>query len=279
MRSRSKFVKGLLEFENAVMCLIFPPFCVSCSQLLPYQYHDYDIPLCPECQRKWEEEKNTFCVICGKRHIDCSCGVPELEGQVNDFLHLARYSPWDSVARRMALMAKDHGYHSLFRFMTRELSELLRYRGYFTDKEEQNDRTVVTAIPRNPDKARDTGVDQGVKAARMLAKELNLEYVSSLRRRGGKQQKELSAKDRMANARSVLHIRKSSVKKLAEKEVILYDDVITTGASMARAVELLRDAGVKKITILTFAKTLRDPSGGSDEDDLEDSFGDFNMDN
>ncbi|MGM9681313.1 MAG: ComF family protein [Eubacteriales bacterium] len=260
------------------MNLILPPFCVSCSQLLPYRYHDYDIPLCPECQRKWEEEKNTFCVICGKRHTDCSCGVPELEGQVNGFLHLARYTPWDSVTRRMVLMAKDHGYRSLFRFMTHELSELLRYRGYFTGSEEQTDRTVVTAIPRNPEKARNTGVDQGVMAARMLAKELNLKYVSFLRRREGKQQKELSAKDRLENARSVLRIRKSSVKKLVGKEVILYDDVITTGASMARAVELLREAGVKKITVLTFAKTVRDPSGGSAEDDLEDSFGDFDMD-
>lgn len=275
MRGRSKFVRGLLEFENAVMCLIFPPFCVSCCEILPYRYHDYEIPLCPDCQKKWEEEKQTFCVVCGKRHTDCNCGVPLLEGKLSNYLHLARYTPWDSVARRMTLMAKDHGYNSLYRFITRELTDLIRHRGITADV----DRTIVTAIPRNPKKVRDTGVDQGVKTARMLAKELGLQYVPSLKRREwAKQQKELSAEDRIANARSALRLRKSSVKKLCGKDVILYDDVITTGASMARAVELLRDAGVKKITVLTFSKTVRDPSGGSAEDDLEDSFGDFDID-
>ncbi|MGM9637579.1 MAG: ComF family protein [Eubacteriales bacterium] len=260
--------------KNAVMNLIFPPFCVSCRELLPYRFHDYEIPLCQDCQKKWEEEKQTFCVICGKRHIDCSCGVPELEGKVSDFLHLARYTPWDSVARRMVLMAKDHGDNSLYRFITHELSALLRHRGIPIEME----RTVVTAIPRNPVTAREVGVDQGVKAARMLAKELGIDYLTSFRRGRGKQQKNLSAKDRVENARVSLQICQSSVKKLRGKSVILYDDVITTGASMGRAVELLRNAGVKKITVLTFAKTIRDSSGRSTGDDLEDSFGDFDID-
>lgn len=260
--------------NNAVMNLIFPPFCVSCSELLPYRFHDYEVPLCPECQKKWEEEKQTFCVICGKRHIDCSCGVPELKGRVSDFLHLVRYTPWDSVARRTVLMAKDHGYNNLYRFITHELSDLLRHREIPIESEQ----TAVTAIPRSSVKARDAGVDQGVKTARMLAKTLGVDYIPAVKRGGGKQQKGLSAKDRVENARSSLQISHSSAKKIHGKSVILYDDVITTGATMGRAVELLRNAGARKITVLTFAKTVRDPSGEMEGDDLEDSFGDFDMD-
>lgn len=259
-----------------VLDLVYPPFCVSCECLLPYNPADSD-SLCPACRQKWEDEKRTFCPVCKKAHADCACGVPGLGGRVEEFLHLARYTDWESVARNVVLRAKDDAYVSLYEFIVSELAELLRKRRIPVEK------AVFTYIPRSPDKVRDRGVDQGRKTAEMLAKRFSVPCIATLKRGRAAEQKGLSAADRRKNAEKAFQLRKSVSAKAAGKTVILYDDVITSGASVSRAVELLRSAGARKIYVLTFAKTVRDPkmnqgtnSKTDDPDDFED-FSDFSI--
>lgn len=262
--------------------LIYPPFCVSCQTLLPYTLHAKErVPLCPDCAKKWEIEKHTLCPICSKPHIDCECGVPGLAGQVDRFLHLARYSDWDSVARRMTLTAKDESYFALFELIADELAHLLRRRGVPTAG------ALICYIPRNPAKARDRGVDQGKKTAKLLAKKLSVPCVAAICRNRAAEQKGLDAAARRINAQRAFSLRKGAAEKVRGRSVILYDDVITSGASMTRAVELLRSAGAKKITVLTFAKTVYAPKSKKsaskspdlpDFSDPEDDFADFSLD-
>ena len=46
---------------------------------------------------------------------------------------------------------------------------------------------------------------------------------------------------------------KESCHTLVGKRVIIVDDVLTTGATMASAVKVLREAGVKQIAVATLA--------------------------
>ena len=87
----------------------------------------------------------------------------------------------------------------------------------------------------------------------------NIEFVDALkRRRGGKQQKTLTAGERRKNIGSLLYANEKNIEKVANKNVILIDDVVTTGASVCRATQELRRYGFEKIYVLSLASTVKE---------------------
>ena len=53
-------------------------------------------------------------------------------------------------------------------------------------------------------------------------------------------------------------VNKKYRKELLGKKILLFDDVMTTGATVENCAKALRKCGVEKITILTIAKTIFD---------------------
>jgi ComF family protein len=70
-----------------------------------------------------------------------------------------------------------------------------------------------------------------------------------------KAQASLKASDRAKNLRSSIIVSDRS--KINGKSIILIDDVYTTGATVRLCARKLREAGAKKIMVLTIAKTYR----------------------
>lgn len=72
--------------------------------------------------------------------------------------------------------------------------------------------------------------------------------------RGKKEQKGLSAKNRLINAQSAFHLKSGF--DISGKTVVLLDDVCTTGATLSAAAKLLLDAGAEEVIAAVFAKTM-----------------------
>ena len=51
-------------------------------------------------------------------------------------------------------------------------------------------------------------------------------------------------------------IKEKYLQKIANKNILLIDDVITTGATIASCCKVLQKAGIKKIYVLTLAKNV-----------------------
>jgi predicted amidophosphoribosyltransferase len=66
-----------------------------------------------------------------------------------------------------------------------------------------------------------------------------------------------TATARTKNTEKSLFLRKGSEKKLADKRILLVDDVVTSGASMRTAAKLLKDAGAKEIIAVSVAVVTR----------------------
>ena len=79
-----------------------------------------------------------------------------------------------------------------------------------------------------------------------------------LRVRHGTPQRGLTRAERLRNVRGAFAIDARHAAVLQSQRVVLIDDVMTTGASLAEAARALRTAGVAHITALAFART--DPS-------------------
>ncbi len=71
-------------------------------------------------------------------------------------------------------------------------------------------------------------------------------------------QRGLTRAERLRNVRGAFALDPARAATLHGQRVVLIDDVMTTGASLAEAARALRTAGVAHITALAFART--DPS-------------------
>ena len=135
--------------------------------------------------------------------------------------------------------------HDVVEFLVSELKRSL------SNKNAKLENTVITSVPRRRQSVRKYGFDHAEALGKLLAKELNLEYKRLLKSRAKKDQKKSHGKDdRLKNAQFD-YIRNAP--SLKGQNVLLVDDIITTGASIGAAATLIKGLGAKKITALALA--------------------------
>ena len=113
---------------------------------------------------------------------------------------------------------------------------------------------VVTYVPRNKRSVVTYGFDHGRLLAETVAEKLGLPIVMLLRRRrGGRDQKKLTVAKRFDNSSNKFELLPSI--SLRNKTVIIVDDVITTGATMAACAVAIYDGEPENIVMLSLAKS------------------------
>ena len=241
------------RFWDLFWNLFFPAKCVSCDEVLDYQSTE---ALCPHCRSKYETEKGFLCPECQKPHTECECETKKLTRYVKKELHLVEYLKEDSVVRDMILFAKDLHYEFLYRMLNDELSALL------DAKVKDISDHVFTFVPRSGKNIAEYGVDQAREVAKRLAATFDADFAPVIRRKNRGEQKKLTAKEREDNTKGVYCLDSKKAGLIMGRSVILYDDVVTTGATLAACAKLLKEAGAKEIITLTFGKAYLDKSKG-----------------
>lgn len=116
---------------------------------------------------------------------------------------------------------------------------------------------VITHVPTSPAHRRRRGYDQAELLARALAARTGLACEPLLARRSQKRtQVSLHPQQRMANVRDAFSVRPSAGQPARGRDVLLVDDVLTTGATARAAAETLAGAGVRRVALATFARAL-----------------------
>ena len=124
-------------------------------------------------------------------------------------------------------------------FLSRYLTYLkLLYRGY-----------IVVPVPSN--KIDDT--KRGFNHVVEIYKSLGLPMVDALIKVKNEKQSSKSKKNRL-NIDTV--IVGQNLEKLYGKKVLIVDDVYTTGATMHKAISVIKEASPKQIKVLVIAKTI-----------------------
>lgn len=85
------------------------------------------------------------------------------------------------------------------------------------------------------------------------ASEVAMDPLALERIRRTRQQVGLSAKERQINVRRAFRVTDAGQGRLHGRNVILVDDVLTTGSTLAACTRVLRAAGVARVDVLTFA--------------------------
>ncbi len=241
--------------KAGLISLLFPPKCASCGVLLRFEGLGVEIPaLCTECEKAWESEKLNSCGVCGQPVSVCSCLTKELQkAHCTEFRKLVYYlrGTRSSVQNRMLYRLKNAPDRRGTAFLAEELTGPVREwerSGLLPRK-----RTVVVYIPRGKRAVLETGTDQAKRLAQVLSERVQLPAVHPIARRWGaqQQQKRLGPRERRQNAGRSYRIRKGT--DLHGLTVILVDDIVTTGSSMAAVARLLSRAGAERILCLAAA--------------------------
>jgi predicted amidophosphoribosyltransferase len=111
---------------------------------------------------------------------------------------------------------------------------------------------VVTFAPRRDSNVIKYGFDQSEKLSKSLAKKLGLVHVATLENLGKREQKGLNKNERMQNAVSNYEYIDGSLKDY--KNVIIVDDIMTSGATLYACAFLLFKNGATNVIPVAFAK-------------------------
>ncbi|MEO0092971.1 MAG: phosphoribosyltransferase family protein [candidate division WOR-3 bacterium] len=105
----------------------------------------------------------------------------------------------------------------------------------------------------HPARLRERGFNQAELLGIELAKLTGIPLINALRRqRNTKSQTKLAITERISNMQGAFGVQDASV--IYQKKVILIDDVITTGATLASAAKTLFENGVSGVFGLVIAR-------------------------
>ncbi len=119
-----------------------------------------------------------------------------------------------------------------------------------------DEASIVVPVPLHRRRLLMRRFNQSAELARHLAKLTGAEYRPDLliRSRATPQQVGLSAKQRENNVRGAFRLHKGFSAHVKGRNLILVDDVYTTGATIRASAKVLKRAGAARIDCLTFAR-------------------------
>jgi ComF family protein len=232
--------------------------CVGCREILDFA--DFDAAFCPDCRLAFQVAKTESCPECYRAATECSC-MPTLLSKSGAltlrklFFYSAKRD--NEAQNKLVYYLKHRKSKRGADFAASELLSALREELDTLGIEDPSEILCV-GVPRGRGAVLSYGFDQAQEVSKALAWRLGAEYFPLVRRRfGGKEQKKLNAAQRQKNIKSLMYIKESDRARVEGRYVILFDDVVTTGASMSAAVSLLRKAGAKGVICLCLASDIK----------------------
>ncbi len=113
---------------------------------------------------------------------------------------------------------------------------------------------IIMPVPISKKRKKVRGYNQSLLIAKEMAKiyDLKLKKNIIIKTKNNMAQSNLNKKDREANVVNAYKIIET--KEITNKKILLIDDIFTTGATVNECSKTLKNAGAKKIDILTIAK-------------------------
>jgi len=235
-----------MNIREKLFCLreyFFPAGCGSCGESLPGE--DAFFGLCGQCRDifescYWNEKR---CEFCGKLLISetDSCLTCRKNGAIEN----GRYS--EQLVRLRSLFPYSGKYcYVLGSYKFRKSLGVGNYLSRFLAKApeslELSPDTAWVPVPPKPGKIKSQGWDQIEYFAKLLERTGSLNVCRCLKRLPSRNQKELNREERGVNLKG----RIKCIKQPPET-VIVFDDVITTGATINVCAEALLSAGSKNV--------------------------------
>lgn len=229
--------------------------CVGCGKIL--EYEERDNIFCDPCALAWSVAKTESCKSCLQSAIECTCQPKELAKTGSlclrklIFYHKKRGTP---PQLRIVYRLKRRGHKRAEEFLAVELSRVIKEELETLKLGDIENEAVITNVPRSIRSRRRYGIDHSERVSRALCENMGIPYVKAVKRAAvfSREQKKLTKQGRFKSVRRQFVLIDGA--SLEGKYVFLFDDVVTTGASMTACAELLIKMGAKAVVCLCIAQ-------------------------
>lgn len=240
-------VKRIAKFAGEVAIeTLWPTRCAVCDLA------GIDV-LCDECRAKLcFIDMYKACSKCGAPHGQIQCTecndvmLASSEIKTLPFNHMSHALLLDDAAHRIVAIYKDSSERRLVKHIANMMAQYIS-----PDMVSYN--FVLTYIPDSDDALRRRGFDHGQEIAEHLGRISGLSVLDAFERPKSKDQRKLGRRERSSNMNSQMELKPGIN---LPKNILLIDDVCTTGATIYSACNALRNAGVDQIEVLTFGLVL-----------------------
>jgi ComF family protein len=231
--------------------LLYPPQCISCAASV-----QSDFGLCAEC---WRETAFISGLVCDQ------CGVPLPGDEVDqhaicdDCIAIAR--PWDRG--RAALLYRDNGRKLVLALKHGDRMDLVRPAALWMQRAVMpilRPGMLVVPVPLHWVRLFRRKFNQAALLSKAIAKASALEHCPDalVRRRSTGNQDGKSRDARFANLVGAFTVPTSREARVKDRDILLVDDVMTSGATFAAATEVLFAAGAQSVSVLSLARVAKD---------------------
>lgn len=231
-------LKGISRLASVSLDLLYPPKCVACDREGEF--------LCPTCFATLPHLLPPFCKRCsqpvarGDACRRCETAPLDIDGIVAPFR-------MEGVAREAVHRLKYSNLRAIAPLLGDLLADFLTERGVLGD--------ILVPVPLHSRRERQRGYNQAALLARHAGERLRLPVGAdalSRRRDTPSQTARSQAEERRTNVQGSFHCPRPEM--VDGLNVLLVDDVCTTGATLEACAVALKDAGAASVTGVTFAR-------------------------
>ena len=227
-----------MNLMESAIGLLAPPLCVGCEA--------EGTALCVACSESEILPYGSRCWRCGAlMPLPRACKSCRSFGGPRQVWLVTQY---DGLTQKLVQIYK----FGQQRVAAQALAELMTQTFSWSDYKKQN--YLVVPVPTATKRIRERGFGHSELLAKLVAQKLNLPSCKALRRLGQKHQIGASRSTRLTQPEGNYYVRLP--KQIKDKNILLVDDVLTTGATLRAATKTLRAAGAKHVDALVFAKRL-----------------------
>ncbi len=254
-KKERRWSMGIARFFGYFADILFPPSCEVCGCAVGHGER-----VCGECTRKFRQEMFLKCPVCGNTADRCACN------ELDEKIFKTRLSGRNSLSLTFYLNLRDRGEDRITEKMIFALKEREVLFDFFAEiisgavkrlfdlSGEDIHDWILTYPPRSESKYSEFGYDQSEEIVRRMSKLLGCNMAQTLRRVGGGEQKSLNPTEREKNAEATVELIRENV--VRGGKYIIFDDILTTGATMNSAARNLYFGGAAEVFPVTIAKTL-----------------------
>ena len=247
---------------ESLFSVLFPSDCRICG--LPLLTISR-LPVCPECLAGIHPVEGNVCSICGERVLSDYAGAdddglrrcPVCRRLQRPYERAAAYGSYDGALRELIHLLKYNRMRPAAAVLGRMLAEAWRS----LDPSFGPGTVLVVPVPLFKGKQRQRGFNQAELIAGAALKlytasgRLQLASGLLLRTRDTHSQIGLTSHQRRENLRGAFAVARAQ--EVTGREILVVDDVYTTGTTASECATVLRRAGAAKVWVVTVARTLK----------------------